>query len=188
MTTDDQVLMISSISLLLSVISITWNIISHFLTHKIKMSLRIYVGERILSEDDRGNAIAAGTGIIENNAERIIQPKLLFWKITNKGNKDVEIDALIIEYKNKGIFAIPIIKDRYLKPYGGFTSTFNDNAKLIEEFRVRKIKSIFLRDTQGEKKWRSPKRDILEVSYLLNSKLNKEFYKKIWNKIRRYIG
>ncbi len=187
MTTEDKALIISVISIFLSSLSIIWNIISHFLVNKIKLKVRIYIGEEVINKDGGKSAIVAGSEIIESGNKRIIQPQKLFFKVTNAGKKDVEVDRLVVRYKKDSIMIVPIIKNKYLKPFGGFTSDLKDNTELIEKFKKHIVKNIFLKDTT-EGRWNVPKRDIREISYLLNIVSYNKFYKIFWNRIRRYIG
>lgn len=158
----EPALIISIFALIFSIISITWNIFSDILRDRIKIKRRMFIGEEITDEKGKLLSISAGTKINSLGNKKLIIPKKVFFKIINNGRRDVEVDCIVAEYFKKGeSWYFAIREGRYLKPYGVVYGN-TENPELKNNIRNEQIKSIYVKDTNGQK-WSFPNRDIKEI-------------------------
>ena|SRR3989338_5335791 len=158
-------LKIASISLVFSLVALVWNIARDIIFDRIKLNLRLSVGETIRDDKNKSRFITAGVKITDHGISKKIVAEKIYFRITNIGRKDIEIDCIRAEYDEPGqILYLPIDDKRYLKPYES-TNASTENLELKNKIKMGKIKSIYVLDTKN-KKWNFDRRDIKDIAKL----------------------
>ncbi len=145
-------------SLLFSLIALIWNIVRDIFIDRIKLSVHVFIGGEITDERGRQIVASAGSTISVLGVEQTVRAKKVFFRITNIGRRDIEIDCIKAKYIDGTGWYLPINEKRYLKPYES-TNANTENSELQRNLKSQKVKSIYVEDTKGIK-WNFPDRDI----------------------------
>ncbi len=162
----DISLKISLFSLVFSLVALIWNIVRDILLDKVSVSRHMFVGAEITDDKGVKRLIPAGTKINILGTGKTISAEKVFFNIINTGRRDIEIDCIIIEYKNGSCWLLPISEKRYLKPYESVNAN-TDNNELRENIKKHTIKSAYVKDTKN-KKWYFSESNIDKIQTTLN--------------------
>jgi hypothetical protein len=146
-------LFFSTLSLLIAGLALGWNIVRDILLDNVNISTKIFLGEIITDDLNRRIIMNEGTEFSSKAvSNHKIQPKELFFTMTNTGRRDVELDSIKAHYRNSTVgWSDVIFEKRYLKPYQTVNSSTN-NEELIHMIKNNNVESIYCLDTKG-KKW-----------------------------------